>query len=223
MFMGPYNEGGDWTDRGITGVFRFLNKVYDLHVMENGQGTREHGTRNTGDSPVSISSDAERVVHRKLNQLVKKVTEDLEQFRFNTAIAAMMEFTNDYTQILAADDNSVSAGMKAFVLRNFNILLAPFAPHLAEELNEMQGSEKSIFVSARWAAYDPSAIAEENVTVVVQVNGKIRSKLEVPIDSDDERVKSLCIAEPNVKKYLDGKEIVKAIVVKNKVVNFVIR
>jgi leucyl-tRNA synthetase len=218
MFMGPYNEGGDWSDRGITGVFRFLNKVYDLF---------EEGEDLTASVKEKFSADSlnetERTVYRKMNQLIKKVTEDIENFRFNTAIAAMMEFMNDYTAILSEDGDTVSKKMESFVLRNLNVLLAPFAPHLCEELNELRGNKESIFISEKWATYDPSAIVEENVTLVVQVNGKIRSKLEISIDSDDEKVKALALAEPNVKKYLDGKQIVKAIVVKNKLVNFVIR
>ncbi len=216
MFMGPYNEGGDWSDRGITGVFRFLSKVYDLFASDARGVNRETGNR-------IPTTDSERVVYRKLNQLIKKVTEDTEQFHFNTAIAAMMEFMNDYTGILSTEGETVSKEMKDFVLRNLNVLLAPFAPHLSEELNEMRGNKKSIFISEKWVNYDPSAITEENVTLVIQVNGKIRSKLEIPINSDDENVKALALAEPNVKRYLEGKEIVKAIVVKNKLVNFVIR
>ena len=216
MFMGPYNEGGDWSDRGITGVFRFLSKVYDLFASDARGVNRETGNR-------IPATDSERVVYRKLNQLIKKVTEDTEQFHFNTAIAAMMEFMNDYTGILSTEGETVSKEMKDFVLRNLNVLLAPFAPHLSEELNEMRGNKKSIFISEKWVNYDPSAVTEENVTLVIQVNGKIRSKLEIPINSDDENVKALALAEPNVKRYLEGKEIVKAIVVKNKLVNFVIR
>lgn len=219
MFMGPYNEGGDWSDRGITGVFRFLNKVFELYdnskEIIDGKAQSEKST--------APSSESERIVYRKINQLKKKITEDTEQFHFNTAIAAMMEFMNDYTGILSTDGNTVSKELKIIVLRDFNVLLAPFAPHLSEELNEMRGNKESIFTSERWGNYDPSAIVEENVTLVIQVNGKIRSKIEVPVNSDDEQVKSLSAAEPNVKKYLDGKQIVKAIVVKNKLVNFVIR
>lgn len=218
MFMGPYNEGGDWADRGITGVFRFLNKVYDLF-----ESSKELSTGSAGNFSSNNLNEPERAVYRKLNQLIKKVSDDIEHFRFNTAIAAMMEFMNDYTQILATSGNAVSNALKNFVLKDFNILLAPFAPHLAEELSEMRGNKDSIFISGKWVSYDSTAIAEESVTLVIQINGKIRSKLEIPINSDDEAVKSLSLADPHVKKYLDGKQIVKAIVVKNKLVNFVIR
>ncbi len=214
MFMGPYNEGGDWSDRGITGVFRFLNKLYDLFV--------DAGHFNPN-AKMTLSSNADRTVYRKLNQLTKKVTEDIESFRFNTAIAAMMEFLNDYTQILTADGNTINDGLKTTVLNYLNVLIAPFAPHLAEELYQMSGRENSIFHSEKWVKFEPAAIAEEKVTLVVQVNGKIRSKIEIPVDVDDERVKSACLAEPNVEKYLVGKQVLKAIVVKNKLVNFVVK
>jgi len=130
---------------------------------------------------------------------------------------------NDYAQILSIDGNEVGDSLKRSVLGNFNVLLGPFAPHLAEELNEMAGNTDSVFLSKKWVGYDPAAIAEEIVTLVVQVNGKIRGKLEIPVDSDDEKAESLALAEQNVRRYLDGKQIVKAIVVKNKLVNFVIK
>jgi len=220
MFMGPYNEGGDWSDRGITGVFRFLNKVFDLYDSDRELLASKDG----GAEPRSqvLSDDGEKHLYRKLNRLIKKVTEDVENFRFNTAIAAMMEFMNDYTQIISIDGKAIGNSLKRSVLEDFNILLAPFAPHLAEELNEIAGNNDSVFVSKRWVDYDSAAIVEENVTLVVQVNGKIRGKLEIPVDSDDERAKSLALGEQNVKRYLEGKRIVKTIVVKNKLVNFVI-
>ena len=250
MFMGPYNEGGDWSDRGITGVFRFLNKVYELFVFQTiDEKETENGRKGeSGNEDFSAKgfNKAEQEVYRKLNQLIKKVTEDVEYFRFNTAIASMMEFMNYYTDILAKVGatlsseipqemykqieilnrfNQVRDSLRKIVLKDLNILLAPFAPHLAEELNEMRGNKDSIFIPTKsgWVSYDPTAITEENVTMVVQVNGKIRSKLEVPINSAEEKVKSLALDEPNVEKYLDGKQIVKAIVVKNKLVNFVIK
>jgi leucyl-tRNA synthetase len=221
MFMGPYSEGGDWSDKGITGVFRFLNKVYDLYAAEINKRKNDSTKIDAAPDFKTSLSVSDRMIYRRLNQLIKKVTEDTEQFRFNTAIAAMMEFVNDYMEILSA--GGISELMRDFVLRNFIIVIAPYAPHLAEELNEMIGGRPSIFTSAKWVSYDPGAIAEEKVTVVVQVNGKIRGKLEVEMGLDEDRLKSLAIAEPNVKKYLDGREIVKVIVVKDKLVNFVIR
>ncbi len=238
MFMGPYNEGGDWSDKGITGVFRFLNRVHDLFQSETGD--RREGTANK----IADLNKVEQEIYRKLNQMIKKVTEDTEDFRFNTAIAGMMEFVNFYEDVLskanAERSSDVPAGMieqvkvvnehdrvrndlRNLVLKNLNILLAPFAPHLAEELNEMRGGLPSIFKRERWAKYDPEAIAEESATIVVQVNGKIRSKITVPVDSDDDHVRQLATSEDNVKKYLEGKNIVRAVVVKNRLVNFVVK
>ena len=180
MFMGPYDEGGDWSDRGITGVFRYLNKVVD--VFEAGQSLPKSTAAKFN---MDSLNESERTVYRKLNQLIKKVTEDLDHFRFNTAIAAQMEFMNTYTQILADEGSSVGHGLQAHVLRQINILLAPFAPHLSEELNEMRGGKPTIFSSEKWVTYDQTAIAEESVTIVVQVNGKVRAKLNVPINSTE--------------------------------------
>ncbi|MCL4539757.1 MAG: leucine--tRNA ligase [Bacteroidetes bacterium] len=214
MFMGPYNEGGDWSDRGITGIFRFLNKIYDLYSSEEVPPI-------AGEKTPPSPSDAERTAYRKINQLIKKVTEDLEQFRFNTAIAALMEFVNDFTQL--SSENEIGPGLRSLVLNRFNVLLAPFAPHLSEELHELRGGEVPVFSSSRWPEYDASAITEENVTLVVQVNGKVRAKLTVPIDSTDEAVKSLASTEPNVQRHLEGKTILKTIVVQNRLLNFVIK
>ena len=217
MFMGPYNEGGDWSDRGITGVFRYLNKVVD--VFEAGKSlpisTKTH-------FDMDSLNENERTIYRKLNQLIRKVTEDLDQFRFNTAIAAQMEFMNAYTQELGDNESSLSPELQAYVLREFNILLAPFAPHLSEELNEMRGGKPSVFSSTKWMTYDQAAIAEESVTVVVQVNGKVRAKLNVPINSTDVVVKSIAEKDENVRRYLEGKKILKSIVVPNKIVNYVV-
>ncbi len=233
MFMGPYNEGGDWSDKGITGVFRFLNRVFELYEAEAGRVEKSE----TEHLSIKDFNRAEQDVYRKINQLMKKVTEDTENFRFNTAIAAMMEFLNYYTDTLAGEQVVSSAGsagpmesqakidgsVKNFVLRSFNILLSPFAPHISEELNVMIGGKPSIFRNKRWVQFDVDAIVEDTATVVIQVNGKIRSKLVVPVDSDEQRVKSLAAEEPNVKKYLDGKQIVKAVVVRNRLVNFVVK
>ncbi|OYV87517.1 MAG: hypothetical protein B7Z63_02255, partial [Ignavibacteriae bacterium 37-53-5] len=168
-------------------------------------------------------SEDDRGVYRKLNQLKKKVTEDIEQFKFNTAIAAQMEFMNSYTQVLGESGRGVTPDLQSFVLHEFNIILAPFAPHLSEELYEMLGGKPSIFSSAKWVKYDPGAIEEESATMVVQVNGKVRAKLTVPVNSTDDAVKSSALNDENVKRHLEGKQIVKAIVVPNKIINFVVR
>ncbi len=217
MFMGPYNEGGDWSDRGITGVFRYLNKVVD--VFEAGKSLPVSEKTNFD---MDFLNESERTVYRRLNQLIKKVTEDLEQFRFNTAIAAQMEFINSYAQIMGKGGGSLSEEFQAYVLCAFNVILAPFAPHLSEELNEMRGGKPSIFSSTKWIAYDQTAIAEESVTIVVQVNGKVRAKLNVPVNSTDAAVKSIAEKDENVRRYLEGKKILKSIVVPNKIVNYVV-
>ena len=218
MFMGPYDEGGDWSDRGITGVFRFLNKVVDLY--EAGKTLPRAVKFNFG---MEELDENERGVYRKFNQLKKKVTEDIEQFKFNTAIAAQMEFLNGYSQTVGDNGGGVRRELQALVLDEFNILLAPFAPHLAEELNYFRGGKPSVFSTASWVKYDPAAIEEESVTLVVQINGKVRARLTVPVNSSEETIKSSSLADENVKRHLEGKQILKEIVVPNKIVNFVVR
>jgi leucyl-tRNA synthetase len=117
----------------------------------------------------------------------------------------------------------VDRDLQSLVLDELNILLAPFAPHLAEELYETRGGKPSLFSHAKWVKYDPSAIKEESVTLVVQVNGKVRAKLTVPVNSGEDAIKSTALADENIKRHLEGKQIVKAIVVPNKIVNFVIK
>jgi len=144
---------------------------------------------------------------------VKKVGGDIEALRFNTAISQMMILVNELTK------NDIRPRQ---VLEPLVLLLAPFAPHIAEELWQKIGHSSSVAYEP-WPAYDESKLQQTNVEVVFQVNGKIRAKKSVPVDVDEEALKGIARAEQNVKAYLDGKQIVKEIVVKNKLVNFVVR
>ncbi|MCK5572701.1 MAG: class I tRNA ligase family protein, partial [Bacteroidetes bacterium] len=144
---------------------------------------------------------------------VKKVTDDIEGLRFNTAIAQLMIFVNEVTKTEVRPRQ---------MLEPFVVLLSPFAPHLAEELWEKLGHTSSIAYE-RWPTYDATKLQRATVEVVLQVNGKVRSKIEVDLDLPEKELETLCLADESIKRHLEGKKLVKTIVVKNKIVNLVAR
>lgn len=196
MFLGPYQEGGDFRDSGIIGLFRFLEKVYGL-------------LEEPLNSEPPVDGDLMTIMH----ETIKQVTSDIESLKYNTAIARLMEYLN---AIKKTDSRN------RVLIETLALLLAPFAPHLAEELWEKLGHRSSI-LTARWPTHDVEKIKREVVTVVLQVNGKVRSTAEVPLDSDDETLRAVALADGNIKRHLDSKQIVKVIIVKNKLVNVVVR
>ena len=202
MFMGPLEEMKPWNMRGVEGLARFLNRVWRLYVGED-------GNCDPALNADPVPSDLDRVYHAT----VKKVGEDIEALRFNTAIAQMMIFVNEVTKQEARPRQ---------ILEPFVIILAPFAPHVAEELWEKLGHPRTLTFEP-WPEYDESKLQPATVEVVLQVNGKVRSKIEVAVDTTEKELETLCLADGAIKKHMDGKTLVKAIVVKNKLVNLVIR
>ena len=202
MFMGPLEEMKPWSTRGVEGVFRFLNRVWRLYMTEEGE-------LDSAVKEVPVSADLEHVFHTT----VKKVGEDIEDLHFNTAISQMMILVNELTKLETRPRQ---------ILEPLVLLVAPFAPHLAEELWLKLGHKESL-TYAPWPAYDESKLQKKTVEVVVQVNGKIRAKMAVALDTPEETLKKLALAESNVQAHLDGKQVVKEIIVKNRLVNFVIR
>ncbi len=202
MFMGPLEEMKPWSTRGVEGVFRFLNRVWRLY-------TDEQGRLDPSISDVAVPGDLERVFHAT----VKKVGEDIEHLRFNTAISQMMIFVNEVMK---------SELRPRSILEPFLLLLAPFAPHIAEELWNKLGHAETL-TYAQWPPYDASKLRESTVEIVVQVNGKVRSRLQVAVDTPEKELESLSRADEHVRRSVDGKNVVKVIVVKNKLVNLVAR
>ncbi len=202
MFMGPLEEMKPWSTRGVEGVFRFLNRVWRLYVDED-------GNLDPAIKDINPSPEVERVYHAT----VKKVGDDIESLNFNTAISQMMIFVNE---VMKSDTRPRR------VLESFVKVLSPFAPHIAEELWEKCGHKSSLAYEP-WPSYDPAKLIEATVEVVLQVNGKLRSKLAVERDTPEDRLEALCLADENIRKHIDGKKIVKAIVVKNKLVNLVVK
>ncbi len=202
MFMGSYEDGGDWDDSGLQGVHRFVQRVWRLAMGNDATG-------------IVVQDDN---LTRKLHQTIKKVGEDVEKFHFNTAIAALMEMVNACYAWLDKHKN----GNLSEYLRPLVLLVAPFAPHLAEELWRELGGKPSLFTTACWPEYNPALLLEDMITVVVQVNGKLRGKLEVSRDIEDHEIKEMALQEPNVVKYINGKTAKKIVYVPQKLVSIVV-
>ena len=215
MFMGPYELGGDWSDKGIAGTERFVLRTFEL-FKKNKDIAKENKSKEKYNIP-QLSND-EKIAYKKVNQAIKKYDEEISNFRFNTAIASLMELLNELKNI-----DKCSKDIQSYVLERFALLLGPVAPHLAEECWQILGKEKSIFEMPLWFEPDKDALVEENVNIAVQVNGKLRAAIEMPINSEQEEVKSVVMKDEKVTKHLDGKNIIKEIFVKNKIYNIVVK
>ena len=215
MFMGPYDQGGDWSDKGIAGVDRFVARSYELFSQYKNL-VKEVKANNKYE--ISSLSEDEKKVYRKVNQTLNKFNEEIEHFRFNTAIASLMELINELKVL-----EKCSREIQNYVLQRFAIMLAPVAPHLGEECWQILGNDDSIFQKPVQFEVDKLALIEDNVNIAVQVNGKLRATVLAPIDSEQEAVKNIVFAEEKVTKFTDGKTIVKEIFVKNKIYNIVVK
>ena len=201
MFMGPLEEMKPWSTRGVEGVFRFLNRVWRLFVDEEYR-------LDASIADVEPAEEYERLYH----QTVRKVGDDIENMRFNTAISQMMIFVNETMKLEKRPRK---------ILNNFIILLAPFAPHIAEELWSILGHTVSLAYEP-WPVFDAAKCAESSIEVVVQVNGKMRSKLVVPAGTRASELEKMALNDVNIKRHTDGKKIIKKIVVPNRLVNIVV-
>ncbi len=216
MFMGPYETGGDWSDKGIVGVNRFVNRVYELF---NTLSAKVRSIQYIDNIDIDNLTITEKSIYRKTNQTLKKVVEDIEELRFNTAVAALMGLLNELSVLNKVENPKLTF----YVLERFAFMLSPLAPHLAEECWQILGKRKSIFEEPVWFTYEKKAIVEDKVTLVVQVNGKLRAAIEVDIDGDEELIKQNAKQDPRVAKFLESKQIIKEIYVKNKILNIVVK
>ncbi len=199
MFLGPFAEGGDYQDRGIAGPHGFLHRLWESVVPED------------GDLPETAADPA---VERKLHQTIKRVTEQVPALRYNTAIAAMMEYLN---AARAGGRVPSRAEVEPLVC-----LVAPFAPHMAEELWQRLGHEGSIFDGANWPAYDPARCVEQQARVAVQVNGRVRGTVSVPVGADRDTVVAEAMNEPNVARHLEGMDVRRVIHIPDRLLNLVV-
>ena len=203
MFMGPLEQVKPWSMEGVNGVYNFLGRVWRMIVDDNTEEIVLHAAL-CDDAP---TDEQNRVLHKT----IKAVTEDIAKLSFNTAIARMMEFTNFFTK----QDRRPRAALESFLL-----LLSPFAPHVSEELWESLGHEQSLAYEP-WPKYDESLLAEDTVEIPVQIKGKVRSKIRVPAGAEQSSVEELARDDPRIAELLEGKEVVKTVVVPGRLVNFV--
>jgi leucyl-tRNA synthetase len=212
MFIGPWEQGGEWNDSGLSGISRWLNRVWKL-VLEPYEMKAE-----AVDKLTSEKSHVEllRIIH----QTIRKVTNDLEKMRFNTMIAALMEFTNYLAKAREAGHITDSAWTEA--LDTLLRLLAPTAPHLTEELWQRTGHDYSIH-NQNWPQWDEALAKDEEITLVIQVNGKLRDRIIVSAAITEAEARQIALGRQRVKAYLEGKELIKMIYVPGRLVNLVVR
>lgn len=210
MFMGSYTDGGDWSDEGIQGMNRFLNRVWRLFEMIDDAPPQGDEKERIGD------------LDQKRHYAIKMVTQDLNRFHFNTAISRIMELVNAlYLYIQDVQPDLQNRNVVNDVLKTLIQLIAPFAPHLGEELWHRTGFDDSVFDS-KWPVWDERKLKVETATVVIQINGKLRSQIQVENNLEDQLVQEIALNDLKVKKYTEGKKIRKIIVVKNKLVSIVV-
>ena len=215
MFMGPYELGGDWSDKGIVGVDRFVQKTYAL-FEENKNLVKTISS--ASELNITNLTSSEKTIYQLVNKSLSKFEVEIENFRFNTAVATLMELNNGLKELAKQSDT-----LKKYTLERFVTMLAPLAPHMAEECWSILGNEKGLFDNPIWFEVDKNALIQDSVTVVVQVNGKVRTKFDLDIDTDEAEVKKLAWSDNKVQTHTSGKTVVKEIYIKNKIYNIVVR
>jgi leucyl-tRNA synthetase len=206
MFVGPWEQGGEWNDNGIIGMHRWLTRVWNLVTADY--------------SEKSCSADALREFNRYTHQTIRKVTTDMERFHFNTMLAALMEFTNYLGKVYEQGTVSKTAWDEAIV--TLLLLLAPSTPHLSEELWVAMGRPYSIH-NQPWPKWDVELAKEEEITLVIQINGKLRDKLTVPVSITEEEAKTLAIGRDKIQAHIGGKTTLKVVYVPRRLVNIVVK
>ena len=204
MFIAPWEQGGEWDDSGISGISRWLHRVWNLVVEEYKS------------SGVGGDNELARLTHKT----IKKVTEDIEKIRLNTMVAALMELTNYLGKV--KESGSVSTAAWEASIKTLLLLLAPTSPHVTEELWQRTGGKYSIH-NQRWPKWDEALVTSDEFTLVVQVNGKLRDRLMAPVTVTEEEARKLAMGLDKVKLYVEGKQVVKVIYVPGKLVNIVVK
>jgi len=216
LFAAPPERDLEWNAQGVEGASRFLNRVYRFIIAHKDLLHQKY------DNPTPLSEPARRL-NRKTHQTIRKVTENIEHnFHFNTAISSMMELFNVLSSTVGGDDKvTAEPAVIQEAVTNLLILLSPMVPHFAAEMWEISGNNGSVEEQG-WPQYDREAAKEDLLTIVIQVMGKVRSRLEVPADTSDETLVEMALTDENMLKFIGEKEIKKTIVVKKKLVNIVI-
>ena len=205
LFAAPAEDQMEWSHQGLSGASRFLSRVYRMLKLPDTK------------SPPQEQGSQLALLERKTHQTIKKVTQDFENFKFNTAIAGIMELVNEiYKQSFSADSQIVKNAIRASV-----VLLSPITPHLAEELWLDLGNSESI-LKAEWPVYDPELTKEDMVTYVIQINGKVRSKIQVSADTGEQELKQAVLNDEKTRPWINRETIKKFIIIPNKLVNIVV-
>jgi leucyl-tRNA synthetase len=205
LFAAPPEKEVDWRAEGAEGIYRFLGRVYRFAM------------RNT--PPQERSGTSDRAVLRKLHQTLKKITEDFEtRWHFNTCIASIMELMNT----LYAEEANISATVMPQILETIALMLAPFAPYVSQEIWDELGHEGPVFRQP-WPAFDPELAKEDEAEIVVQVNGKVRSRVFAPFGTSKEELEKRAFADEKVQAQVAGKTLVKIVAVPDKLVNIVVK
>jgi leucyl-tRNA synthetase len=222
LFASPPQKDLDWSDQAAEGSFRFLTRLWKMvyNVLPDIQNV-EVGKLDGASFP-----KAAKELRRKIHVTIKKVTEDLDgRFHFNTAISAVMELVNAiYTFELPKDDGEqreLAVRVLREAVESTIMLMAPFVPHITEELWEILGHSTSVF-SEKWLSYDPEAAKADEILIVVQVNGKVRSRITVSADANDDEIKQIALADERIQTYTKEKDLRKVIIVPKKLVNVVV-
>jgi leucyl-tRNA synthetase len=215
MFAAPVNRDLDWSDEGIEGSFRFLNRVWRL-VFDVYEKIKDYN--GVTSEPGKISKQAKELL-TKTHKTIKKVTDDLDRFSFNTAIAAVMELLNDVSRFDPDGENDLPALRES--IEAMIRLLYPMAPHISEELWHELGYEETL-VDKEWIAWDKNLVESAAINIVVQINGKVRSQITMDPDSDQDQMKEAAFADEKVQSFIGGKEPKKVIVVPKRLVNIVV-
>jgi leucyl-tRNA synthetase len=199
MFLGPFESHLPWSTEGIIGSRRFIERVWRLYEK-------------LSDKKLPLSAEAMAQGTKILHKTIKKVTEDIQQFAFNTAVSSLMICLNEFEK--------TAVSKKDFSL--FLQLLAPFAPYVTEELWMQLGQKKSIHLSD-WPVHNPTLLLEDTVTIGVQINGKVRGEITVPIDASKASIEAAAYALPRIAEYMRGSTVQKVIVIPGKVINIVLQ
>ena len=209
MFIGPWDQGGSWSESGVNGISRWLNRLWEL-------AQRDPSELDAGPVDEDAAADLRRSVHKT----IRRVTEDLDRFKFNTSLAALMELSNSMNQ--AWENRGIHAEAWSEAVESLLVQLSPMAPHVTEELWERTGRGFSVH-NQPWPEWDPALAADEVITLVVQVNGRLRDRIEAPASVTEEEAKSAALRSERVKPFIEGKELTRLVYVPGKLVNVVVK
>ena len=213
LFAAPPERELDWSDRGVEGCFRFLNRVWRA-VYEYGDSYDAKAT-----AP-AVSNDRDKQLNYIMNQTIKRVTDDVgDRFNFNTAISAIMELVNEMYKYREGEINDA---LYSVVIRNLVIMLTPFVPHICEEMWEHLGNEGTAY-EQQWPAYDEGALVKDTIEIVVQINGKNKAKVDIPGDASREDMLKIAETDENIKALTEGMNVVKTIAVPGRLINLVVK